>query len=1137
MKANKRNATANTFTGSSWAICATLACCFVVDAGIALTLLITGMGWRFAAMPLIAALVDLAFFFVALMSNFRFRYGLIVYLLYTIIYYVVCSLTMAFTVNGDIRYMTLASQVFWAVVHFVALVVMLVTYVYSAKSYRKSKLPATIVVSVFLAVMVLAAGWYGIMYSQLGYLGQGFEGFVRPIEYRYDAETDSYHAIGLLDGKGGTVKIVDTYDDKPVTDVDCGIFATKGISYVSFEGSVSYRLSGIDKLSSVDKNLHVQADQEIIDEVKNMFYDVYSSDRQYAAHAFRFANGITPNYLNGNQVYITFAYSVDTFDRLGGFMFDTWLGTKGDTFNVSEYEKLDFFTKSDAHDNDDLHWGYTHNNGYIFNGLTDDSGASLNGKQINKSYTVTVDFAKIYRVTVGDDNDELYETANSYKQTSVGAQTLNYRYVVPSTANELLNNLPKRQGFDVSWEYSYGSSSSHLAMTDFASVLQSATGDSVVIYPKWQMKAPVVSLTSGASKSVMYGEDTTFSVNALPADSADFNLSYNWTKKSGAVDIQNSNTASATIENIPYDAGGEYVCTVTCKSSGSSLSAQATVTVNVTVTKRQVTVEWSELSLNKPSGTQIVYNATNQQVSCQIKDGDVINRDILTLSVSVDNGGVASGQTVSMRNAGTYKITVTLAGDDDGKYEIAIGKTQSYTIAKKLIEQVNWVATCAHVDTHTYDAQAHGYTATVMGEGSDGTIALEYNGANTFTNAGNNYTVSAHLPASYAVNYELKQGINSKTFNIAAKAVTVSWGDTFTFTYDGASHTLSPRTDDLLNNDGLSVALSATAGSNLSGGKAVNVGSYSVAVSCGSNYEIVNEKAQSFSITAKPVTVDWDVTNWTVTYDGQQHTFTAKTDNLVSSDEWTVTITDNSANRVVTYAKNVGSYTVKAEIKSQSNRQNYSLSNDEKTFTVNPLSITLDWTNTRLEYNGLSQKPTASHAAVGLDNLTFTVTLTEGTALNVGTYHATATVSNSSIRQNYTLTNATQELEIYAKEITVTVTASRTEFTQRVTVDSLKEYLACEDSAHKLVSGHRIDSSSVVYSIIGDQSGDGVKQLEIDATGIKIVNGSTDVTSNYRITVVKAMITVTLSSSEDELTPNQQNTILATLPKEIEYVL
>ena len=1203
---------ANTFKSSSWAVCACLALCFVVDAGIALALFITGMGWELALLPLIAAAVDVAFFFVALVSNFRFRYGLISFLLYIVVYSVLSILTVLLNTSGETHFMTVWAQVAWIAVHVFAIILTLVTYVYSAKNYRNTKVLATIAVAFVLAIMFLAVIVYSVSYSQQGYLGQGFEGVVRPIEYRYDETTDSYRAVKLMDGKGDNIVITDTYNNKPVTNIDCEIFAAEGIRYVSFNGKVSYTLSNVEALKNFNSELEVVAQQEIIDEVKNLFYSTAISDMSNAQYAFNFANIVSASDLSENQVCVTFTYSLESYDRLDGNLLETWIGEKGTTFSVESFEqKYPFFKKSNVHSDDDLNWNYHNSDGYIFTGLKDGDGNNLNGQQINKNYNVPVDFEKIYRVYAGASNDDKYITSQYFKTSIVNGSSVDYRYTAASIADELLSELPARLGFELSWQYS-SEQKSKTVVTSLSSQLKGDTSNSVYIYPQWKMLAPIVSVTTPTDLHITYGEKAAFEVTASPAEGADFELSYKWTKKSGEAVILGSETDKASVESMPFDGGGEYTCTVTCESNESSLKSTTVATVNVTVNRRGVEITWTELS-------NAVYNAADQSVSCSISDSVKMSGDDMELSLSVNKsnaGGTSSstnsGTTVTLHDAGVYTITVTLSGEDSYKYEITSGERKSYTIAQKTIEEVTWSATCVHGDSHTYDANTHGYTATVTGEGSD-VITLEYtysNGTGEFKNAGS-YTVTAQLPTEHAVNYRFKSGVNTKSVTVAkAKITSLAWSSDSNFTYDGSKHqitvtgvtgavggedsdlianglryvisteeaalrghegvyagtykitavlvnnganlysnnyqfeesadittytvnkqsitvgwtntsltyngavqypTISSVTGDIgsevnnnlanaftytnsgdknvggthsvsvvlkegsvyainysisgfnstiytidkatvsiswstttsfvyngasrtlsatcrgLGNDGslkLTITVSAKEGSSLSGSEAVNFGSYTATASFAGdesnkdNYTLTGATCD-FNITAKSVTVNWNVTNWTITYDGQVHIFTATSTALVNGDQFTVTVSGDNGSEV----KNAGIYTVTAAITNESNRKNYSLSNDSKTFTINALSIGVNWTNFRVEYNGSAQMPGASYTGVGSDGeLPITVTLTQGTAINVGSYNATATISDSTLSKNYKILNETKLFEIYKKTITVSWT-------------------------------------------------------------------------------------------------------------------
>ena len=81
------------------------------------------------------------------------------------------------------------------------------------------------------------------------------------------------------------------------------------------------------------------------------------------------------------------------------------------------------------------------------------------------------------------------------------------------------------------------------------------------------------------------------------------------------------------------------------------------------------------------------------------------------------------------------------------------------------------------------------------------------------------------------------------------------------------------------------------------------------------------------------------------------------------------------------------------------------------TYTISPKEIEVNWGETSFEYDGTEKKP-APTAVTGIEgeSVTIDVAVQGGSAVNVGTYNATASQSNT----NYTLTNTTSVFYITA---------------------------------------------------------------------------------------------------------------------------
>lgn len=117
---------------------------------------------------------------------------------------------------------------------------------------------------------------------------------------------------------------------------------------------------------------------------------------------------------------------------------------------------------------------------------------------------------------------------------------------------------------------------------------------------------------------------------------------------------------------------------------------------------------------------------------------------------------------------------------------------------------------------------------------------------------------------------------------------------------------------------------------------------------------------------------------------------------------------------------NAGSYKVVVTI---SEGQNYEAIAEELNFSIDVQEVTLNWSNTELQYNGNELLPNAVASKVTFDDLAITVTA-NSQSINCGEYTATASINND----NYVLVNPTIEFEIVKRivEMPQNITAAYT---------------------------------------------------------------------------------------------------------------
>ena len=222
-------------------------------------------------------------------------------------------------------------------------------------------------------------------------------------------------------------------------------------------------------------------------------------------------------------------------------------------------------------------------------------------------------------------------------------------------------------------------------------------------------------------------------------------------------------------------------------------------------------------------------------------------------------------------------------------------------------------------------------------------------------------------------------GKTIKVFTIAPCPVKIEWSGAVDFTYDGTDH---------------SRKITATA-------------------EISNNYTISSNEAATFTIEQKTLTVTAE--DKTVTY-GDSATYTATYKGLLDCDKGKL----GTPNFTCNYNK-VGTYSITVDGLENSN---YAITYVNGTLKVNARTVTLDWgTDNSFVYDGTAHtlKPDAKNVVIGDDlGLAIIVTgenISGSSAINVGTYTATASITN----KNYVIgeNNKSATFTITARALTI----------------------------------------------------------------------------------------------------------------------
>jgi len=431
-----------------------------------------------------------------------------------------------------------------------------------------------------------------------------------------------------------------------------------------------------------------------------------------------------------------------------------------------------------------------------------------------------------------------------------------------------------------------------------------------------------------------------------------------------ATELVEGDECQVTVENGVMIDAGTYTATATALSN-ANYKLPELATHDYEIEPLEVELVWS-------GDEALVYDGQAKAVTASV--GNAIEGDEVLVTVT---GGDET-------DAGTH--TATAAALSNANYKLPEQATHDYEI-EPLEAELVWSGDEALV----YDGQAKAVTASV-GNLIDGDEALvtvsggDAVNANTEENAA--YTATATALSN--PNYKLPDEA-ARNYTIAPKEVSVTFAGWDTRTYDGSASNVTAvvTAGELVGADEAAVTVS--------GGDAVNAGSYTATATAlsNTNYVLSGTLTQSYTITPKEVSVTFAGCD-ARTYDGSASNVTATVTagELVGADEAAVTVSGGDA-------VNAGSYTATATALSNAN---YVLGGTlTQDYTIDPLTAALSWSGDQdLAYDGQAKAVTAAVSnAVAGDAVS--VTVTGGSATDAGTYTATATALTGAQAANYAM--------------------------------------------------------------------------------------------------------------------------------------
>jgi hypothetical protein len=274
------------------------------------------------------------------------------------------------------------------------------------------------------------------------------------------------------------------------------------------------------------------------------------------------------------------------------------------------------------------------------------------------------------------------------------------------------------------------------------------------------------------------------------------------------------------------------------------------------------------------------------------------------------------------------------------------------------------------------------------------------------------YDVKAVIAGTPSVNEKTLTG----TFKISPRTAELSWKD-LSFIYDGEEHIPTAEVANLIAGDKCEVTVEGT-------GK--KKGDYTAKATglSNANYELPEVTEQKFTIskdTPKPVVT---MTGWTYAgkADAPIEGHAPLLEGVKENAEVTYTYAKKGSEEFRSYAEVVGgkagSYTVKAVV---AGTDNYEAAESVCDFTIEPLTVVLKWSDTKVIYDKKSHVPTADIVnIVGEDSVSAKVDV-EGEAVNAGEYIASIDMLQGTDAANYKLPEINTQTFVIAKaEVTLT---------------------------------------------------------------------------------------------------------------------
>ena len=436
---------------------------------------------------------------------------------------------------------------------------------------------------------------------------------------------------------------------------------------------------------------------------------------------------------------------------------------------------------------------------------------------------------------------------------------------------------------------------------------------------------------------------------------------------------------TGNITGTNANTGANYSVTVTGLNNKNYRLADAAVTTKTwRINPAPVTVTWSDAN-------SFTYNATAQGVCASIECAVGSLSDILSISksTSVTENKVGADWYFTSINASSNEYFATLSIKSGvTNYVLGGTGTKTWTISPAPVT-VTW----SDDDAFTYDATAQGVYATIacaVGSPNDymaystATAVMEPRKVGNkwyfeIVNANANQYGATLSIKSGVTNYVLVGGASTKTWTISPATITLGWSEVGVFTYNAAAQGRTLTIGGAYDNTGEILNATTTGTLSKNGNKwtfaAENKGDYSASVSIkNSNYVLAEGAVATKEWTINPVevSVDWSTDATSFDYSASAVTITATLTCAVDAPLGVECVSPNvnvsTVGNVWTFSTtNAGAYTASLSFDND-NHVWADTTNAIKTkgWTINPATVSVNWSNTSFTYDGGKHSPQAT---------------------------------------------------------------------------------------------------------------------------------------------------------------------------------